>query len=88
MDERPLTEEEFAAIDGDPRREAGYYSGRARYFRLRAARYRDRLRRGLNNDDDAPFDADAYDRLSETLNKWAEWSMTKVPSPDTPSPSG
>lgn len=85
--ERALTEDEFDAMEGDPRRTAGYYSGRARYFRLRAAQHRARLARGfLPDPDDDPPDAGSFDRLADALNQLAVLTMEKVERPANPTP--
>jgi len=68
----PLTDADFAAMEGDPLREAGYYSDRARYwyFRLRAARLRTRRAKGFNIDAEA-FSPEKCDAMAEILNGWA-----------------
>lgn len=77
--------EAFEAMERDPRREAGYYSERARYFRLKAARLRDRKRRGFILTDEG-FSPDSCEMLSDVLNEWAR--LTAASGRANPSRAG
>lgn len=71
MGEKPHTEQELYEMEDDPRKAAFYYSDRARYARLRAARIRGQKAKGFDTSGEH-LPADAWDILADVLNDWAE----------------
>lgn len=77
MSGRPYSEAELEAMDTDPRLAACYFSGRARYARLQAARIRALKAKGYDTSAEV-LAPDGWDALQDVLNEWARRKMAEA----------